>query len=79
MEGERDLAERRIVAEGVVIRVTASLGLAFAPADRRFSVSALITTADRCLYQAKHGGRNRVVFRHATPAIALSSQSTKAD
>jgi diguanylate cyclase (GGDEF)-like protein len=57
------LAERRIVADGAALHVTASLGLAFAPADRVYSPAALITAADRCLYQAKHLGRNRIVFR----------------
>ena len=57
------LAARRITAGSGVLRVTASLGLAFAPADRPRSPNAMITAADHCLYQAKQSGRDRVVFR----------------
>jgi diguanylate cyclase (GGDEF)-like protein len=57
------LAERRIIVGDASLHVTASLGLAFAPADRVCSAAALITAADRCLYQAKDLGRNRIVFR----------------
>jgi PleD family two-component response regulator len=46
------------------LRVTASIGLAFAPAGRPRSVSALIATADKGLYQAKNAGRDRTVFSH---------------
>ncbi len=60
-----NLAARRIMAPGSLqpLRVTASLGLAFAYPGRLRSVPALITAADQCLYQAKNAGRNRVVFR----------------
>jgi diguanylate cyclase (GGDEF)-like protein len=70
------LAERRIVADGFSLRVTASLGLAFAPPDRLSSASAMITAADRLLYQAKHTGRNRVAFRLESPLNCRSSTST---
>jgi diguanylate cyclase (GGDEF)-like protein len=56
------LAERRIVTASGPLRVTASLGLAYAGANRLSSASALISAADRCLYQAKNSGRNRVAF-----------------
>jgi diguanylate cyclase (GGDEF)-like protein len=55
---------RSIVANGQTLHVTASVGLAFAPADRPRTTNALLTTADHCLYQAKNSGRNRIVFRH---------------
>ena len=45
------------------LRVTASLGLAFAHTGRACAPAALITAADQCLYHAKNSGRNRVVFR----------------
>ena len=57
------LAGRRIVDGPTTLRVTASLGLAFAPADRPRSATAMITAADRCLLQAKHAGRDCIVFR----------------
>ncbi|MCX7029882.1 MAG: diguanylate cyclase [Spirochaetes bacterium] len=48
------------VADGTVTRVTASMGVASYPADAP-DVGRLRTTADAALYQAKEGGRNRVV------------------
>ncbi len=62
--GERiraSLASRRIVVEETSVRVTASIGLAFAPARLSQSPGVLLSLADRLLYQAKHTGRNRVV------------------
>jgi diguanylate cyclase (GGDEF)-like protein len=73
------LADRRIDAEGNSLHVTASLGLAFAPAGRPSSTGMLIAAADRCLYQAKNAGRNRVCFRFDSPATSWSSTSTAMD
>ncbi|HOW27932.1 MAG TPA: sensor domain-containing diguanylate cyclase [Elusimicrobiota bacterium] len=42
------------------LRVTISIGLAHYPRDG-FTVKEVLAAADRALYAAKHGGRNRVV------------------
>jgi two-component system cell cycle response regulator len=65
-----NLMERRIVADGHEIPVTASIGLAFAPPGRPRNVKALIVTADQALYTAKAEGRNRVVFGHYSMQVA---------
>jgi two-component system cell cycle response regulator len=71
------LAARRIVAGTTALRMTASLGLAFAPADRPRSATAMITAADRCLLQAKHAGRDCIVFR-PDPALLLHEPGSTA-
>jgi diguanylate cyclase (GGDEF)-like protein len=60
-----NLAERRIDVGGTMLRVTASLGLAFAEAGMFHSAHALINVADEGLYQAKRTGRDRIVFGHS--------------
>ncbi len=70
------LASRRILAGGIPLRVTASLGLAFTPAGRPRSVSAMISTADRGLYQAKNSGRDRTVFSHDVVSRPSESATT---
>jgi diguanylate cyclase (GGDEF)-like protein/PAS domain S-box-containing protein len=53
------VAERPIDADGVLIAQTISLGAVRASSGRD-SLDALVEAADRCLYAAKRGGRNRV-------------------
>ncbi|HEU4569746.1 MAG TPA: diguanylate cyclase [Gemmatimonadales bacterium] len=45
--------------EGIVVRMTVSVGYALFPAQGR-TAEALITAADDALYRSKEGGRNRV-------------------
>jgi diguanylate cyclase (GGDEF)-like protein len=73
------LASRRILAGGIPLRVTASLGLAFTPPGRPRSISALIATADRGLYQAKNSGRDRTVFSHDIVNRPVESATTVDD
>ncbi len=70
------LAERRILAAGMPLNVTASLGLAFTPPGRPRSVAALIATADQGLYQAKNSGRDRTVFSHELVPRSIEVETT---
>ncbi|WP_138513426.1 GGDEF domain-containing protein [Rhodoferax bucti] len=68
-EAGRKIAEKlrqrleatRVVWEGIHIPVTASFGVASAPAAAKRDFDSLYTDADKALYLAKQRGRNRVV------------------
>ena len=55
-----------LVDGGLELPLTVSAGLAVLPADAKF-IEQLISSADRALYAAKKGGRNRAVAFHELP------------
>ncbi len=56
-----DLAGLQIAIPGRSLQVTASIGVAVAPPGRLRTLAGLLQAADAALYQAKAGGRDRVV------------------
>jgi diguanylate cyclase (GGDEF)-like protein len=73
-----NLAQRSVFADGRDIRVTASIGLAYAPPGRSRNETALIVTADEALYRAKAEGRNRVIFgRHSIRVVPKQTESAE--
>jgi diguanylate cyclase (GGDEF)-like protein len=56
---------------GLSIRVTASIGLAFYPTDAK-DVESLIALADNALYEAKRSGKNRYHFANMHAMCELS-------
>lgn len=58
-----------ITWEGKSIHLTASIGLFSQPLRDDISVSQLLDQADMAMYQAKHGGRNKVVDITSAAAI----------
>jgi diguanylate cyclase (GGDEF)-like protein len=57
------LSKQPYIQDQLVIKMTASIGVSYAdnnlPADK--ALTSLLYMADKALYAAKHGGRNRVV------------------
>jgi diguanylate cyclase (GGDEF)-like protein len=68
------LEEVEIAFGGTTLHVTASLGLAVWPDNGR-EAEELLSSADRALYAAKAGGRNRVVCAPPTPQPATPAEA----
>jgi diguanylate cyclase (GGDEF)-like protein len=56
-----DVAARQLDANGHLVRVTVSIGVASEAGDTLPSLEAMLGRADEALYQAKNQGRNKVV------------------
>jgi diguanylate cyclase (GGDEF)-like protein len=65
------IEKERLVFEGARLAVTASLGAAVWPQDGADD-AALLAAADRALYAAKEGGRNRTVAASSLAAPVVS-------
>lgn len=74
-----NLSSAEITVSATSLKVTASLGLAYAPPGRMRSPSALITAADHCLFQAKRAGRDRLVFRYEHHLLSEDIQTGEFD
>jgi diguanylate cyclase (GGDEF)-like protein len=71
----RTVAETPIVYGDIRVELTISVGCALASDDSQ-TLDALLDTADRCLYAAKHQGRDRVsLLPAANGAVASAAES----
>jgi len=72
--------EKHVFRKGkTVVRITASIGLVARHAHRTSSPEELVNGADKALYQAKSGGRNRIIVlpleEPAGPGLVLAGQA----
>ncbi len=74
----RRVAERPISTSAGPLGVTVSLGATWVPGGRKILARQLLSAADRALYAAKDGGRNRLSLAEPGPQGAAASPSTTA-
>jgi diguanylate cyclase (GGDEF)-like protein len=59
LERLKEAANQPVVTDGVVLQVSASLGVTFYPQAEAISAEQLFRQADYAMYQAKMSGKNR--------------------
>ncbi len=69
-----DAAAQSFTKDGGPATVTLSLGIACFPDDAQDKV-AMIAASDKCLYAAKHAGRNRAVLASSLDGAAQASKA----
>jgi len=57
----REVEKRSFLWQGTTVKITVSIGVAAALEEGIVDWSGLVNAADKALYQAKDGGRNRVI------------------
>lgn len=65
---ERVLAEasRPFMIDGILLQVSASIGVSLFPQDEAEHAESLLASADEAMYRAKRSGKNRLVFLDRT-------------
>ena len=71
------IADHEIVVGRKKVRVTASFGVACFPGDGIETINDLLKAADKALYEAKYGGRNRVVASRKKPKAGTRATKSK--
>jgi diguanylate cyclase (GGDEF)-like protein len=51
------------------VKITVSIGVAFASCSQNLNLEKIIEAADKCLYAAKENGRNKVVLTYINPGV----------
>lgn len=71
------IAGQELVIDGNKVKVTASFGVACFPGEGINNINDLLKAADRALYEAKYGGRNRVVADRKKARPSKSRKKTQ--
>jgi diguanylate cyclase (GGDEF)-like protein len=71
----RTIAGAPVRTDAGPLDVTASIGVAVLDGD--LDVQRVVADADAALYEAKHGGRNRVVACETTDTVAVPAPSPR--
>lgn len=74
----KKIAEKELIVDGSVIKVTVSIGVA-CNADGAASSGTIMTRADQAMYQAKRQGKNRVCMSDKNAKVSILRLESKSD